>query len=450
MLVVLDAGTPVLVAARARSGEALTPRTPFRWGSISKTVTALTLLEAARLAGRPLHTPVRALLDPPPYRNPWPDERPLRLAHLPALSAGLPDLSRTEFADNRPRPLAEALVRGAPAREMLWPPGLQHSYSNAVPGIAAAVIERLTGSTFEAAAERLVLRPLGMTGAGFRPVDGLPGGFQADGTTPIPYWHMTFSAFGALNAAPADMARLLTALLDGGRRPVAAAGTPHPSSIARMFRVDATLGARAGLEIGYGAGLYGWSRNGHLFHGHGGDADGYLARFGLLRGAGRGYLLGINADDPALFGRMRRIVEDALTEDLPAPEAPPALTMDPAQLAAYRGVYYPSASRFAVTDWRQGRARRATVEVSGATLTVRHGRRQERLLAVGPGQFRRAADPAVSVVFTREGGQLYLQGELGNFARISTPPCVAWLPVCDDSTALWPSGGAFGMVTSVR
>lgn len=440
MLVLFDDGRPVLVAAHGRDGRRLDPATPFRWGSISKTVTALTLLEAVRRAGIPLTTPVAGLLDPLPYHNPWAAGQPLRVAQLAELSAGLPDLSAAEFAGNEPLPLATALARGAAERRMLWPPGLQHGYSNVVPGISAAVIERLTGTAFEDAARSLLFEPLGMTGASFLPVAGLPGGFRPDGSE-IPYWHVTFRAFGGLNASPAAMARLLEALLGQGR--LNGVQVIDETTVARLAGPRTTLGAAAGLEIGYGSGLYGWVRDGHLFRGHGGDADGYLSRLGLLTEAGRGYLLGIDVDDPALFGSLRRRVEQALGADLAAPLPPPAVPVPQAELAALAGEYYPASTRFDVTGWQAGTARRATVQLAASGLEFHRGGQRQRLVALGGGRFRRPQDPAVSVVFVTRDGQLYLQGELGNYARIGTRPCAGFLPVC---RANWPSGHGFGKV----
>ncbi len=427
VLVIADDARPVLVHASVLDGRAATDR-PFRWGSISKTVTALVALEAARRHGVDIDTPVARLLPDPPYRNPWAEQQPLRLGHLLELSAGLPDLSRTEFADNTPRPLGDALARGAETRVLLWPPGLQHSYSNVPPGLTAAVVERITGQPFERAAHRLVFGPLGMDGASFRPVPGLPGGFRAGGREEIPYWHMTFESFGALNAPAADMARLLQALLDEGRvdgRPAVAAG-----NVARMYRSETTLGARHGLEIGYGAGLYGWFGRGHLFHGHGGDADGYRSRLGLLPGARRGYLVGINVDDPALLRRMQRHIEQALTNDRAPLQAPPAIALDTAALTRYAGTYYPASARFAVARWQTGAAVSARIEVTDGGLEFRRGERRVRLLPVAPGRFRRPEDRVVSLVFAEREGTLFLQGELGNFARLA-PGCAGYVPACD-------------------
>ena len=51
-----------------------------------------------------------------------------------------------------------------------------------------------------------------MQHAGFSPEPDLPGGFRADGVTEIPYWHMTYPAYGALNAPLTDMIELFTIL----------------------------------------------------------------------------------------------------------------------------------------------------------------------------------------------------------------------------------------------
>jgi CubicO group peptidase (beta-lactamase class C family) len=416
MLVIVEVGSPALVTVSTLEGDAGFGRdTPFRWGSISKTVTSLVVLEAVRGQGVGLATPIGALLDELPFRNPWAPRHPLRLAHLLEQSAGLPDLSQDEFADNTPLPLATALARNARRRVLLWPPGLQHSYSNVPPGIAAAVVERLTGAPFEEAARSLVFSPLGMTAASYAPVPGLPGGFAADGRRAIPYWHMTFPASGGLNASPAAMSRLLEALLDGGR--VDGRQAVAAESVARMFRAETTLGTRHGLEIGYGAGLYGWVRNGHVFHGHGGDADGYRARLGLLPAAGRGYLLGINVDDPSLLRRMQRLVEQALIVDLAPPAVPGIPALPPATLARYAGSYHPSSTRFRVVRWQAGDAPRARISVEDGHLRFLRRGRAQRLLPVAVDRFRREGDPAVSVVFAEQEGILYMQGELGNFAR---------------------------------
>lgn len=421
-LVILDGGEPALVHTVGAG-----PDTPFRWGSITKSFTALAALQLAREHDVKLDSPIRPVLGPGYYINAWADDHPILLAHLLELSAGFTDLSRAELADNEPRGLWKALARNADERATRWPPGLQHSYSNVPPGLTAAVIERVSQTPFEDYLDRAVFAPLGMTGASLDPVPGLPGGFQADGSTEIPYWHVTFKAFGALNASIEAMARFATVLLNQGR--MDDAQVMPPEVVHAFFTPTSTLGARAGLTVTYSPGSYGWVRGGHVFWGHGGDADGYRSRYGLLRGHGRGYVLVINTDNPPLLGRMRRAVEDSLIRGLPTH---PALEGDDPELAALAGRYYPTSTRFGMDRWRGGEAEPATVLVTEGQLEFQRGSRRTRLLPVGRGRFVRPGDPAVTVVFARDGaGFLHLQGELGNFVHSSGGSCPGFIGACE-------------------
>ena len=366
-----------------------------------------------------LRTPVRVLIDKDYYTNPWASSHPIRLVHLLALSAGFAELSRAEFDDNMPRPLLQALSRFADQRRVWWRPGLQHSYSNVAPGLTAAVIEQVSGRRFEKYLHKAVMEPLGMHHASLFPVDNLPGGFQADGHTPIPYWHMTFTGFGALNASLTEMSRFATALVNDGL--VDDAQAIPSETVNALFRPMGTLGAAHGLEVGYGPGIYGRVRNGQLIWRHGGDADGYRAGYGLLPEHGRGYLLVFNTDNPELLRRMEHMIEEALTHDLPARTLIPQAG---AALISFAGDYAPSSSRFRPQSLARQRAT-ASVAAAGDTLIFAHGADRTILLPAGQGRFFRPGDPAVTVVFARDtDGRLYLQGELGNFVQLK-PPAVS-------------------------
>ena len=437
-LVILDQGRPVFVAA---TGRGTTTGSPYRWGSITKTLTALTMLQLLAERGVSLTDTVAghlsgmvaesspAPMPTPLFDNPWEAEQPLRLVHLLELTAGLPDLTASEFNDNTRLTLQEALARNANQRRLLWPPGLQHSYSNVPPGIAAAVIERISGLRYEQAVEQLVLAPLKMHGAGFERTDDLPGGFRADGLTEIPYWNMTFRAFGGFNASLDAMARLLETLLNGGQ--LAGRQVLNSAAVSRLFQAESSLGARAGLEVTCGAGLYGWVNGGHLFYGHGGDADGYRSRLGLLPSAGRGYLLVINSDNPGALRRLQKQVEAALTADLPQAEAPEPVPTSAQALSLLTGTYYPSSTRFQISRWRSGDRPTAEISIHRGALIFVKGNRRQSLVPMGRNRFRRPGDPAVSVVFTPFEDSLYLQGELGNYVRVRPDGCPGFIPGCD-------------------
>lgn len=396
-LVLMDGNEPVLVQTFGAA-----PDTPFRLGSITKTFTALAMLELIDAGKIRLDDPAATWLADV-YANPF--DEPVRVRHLLELSAGFPDVAFGAFGgafeNEAPTSLSAALARNADARSTLWPPGFQHAYTNLAPALTSAIIERVSGLAFEDYLAAKVLRPIDMEQAGFHVDPALPGGFKADGKTEIPYWHMTFRAFGALNASVPDMAKFLAALL-AARRP-------------EMFSAGHTAGTALGLAVGYGIGMYGWVADGHVFHGHGGDADGYRSRFGLLPGPGRGYFVVINTDNPRALRELQRMIERFLTRDLTAAAPPPVADVP---LKHYAGTYYPSGVRFGIARWRAGESRTLRISAADHRLTVR-GRRTRTLIPIADGVFRRLDDPVATAVFVARDGRLYLQGEIGNYVRLA-------------------------------
>ena len=416
--VVAEANIPAAAVAIVESGrktsfllfgKAVTTRTPFRWGSVTKTFTAITLMKAAEAANVSLETPLSDVVPRPVWENPYAPQQPVRLSHLTELSAGMADLTRRAFSDNRPLPLGQALTEHGDSLVVRWPPGVTHSYTNASPGLSEAAVESLTGRPFERAMTDLVFLPLGMTRAALSPVSGLPGGFRADGQTPIPYWHNTFKAFGALNASIAELAELLSALLRSG------ADVWSSPIQERLLRPHTGLAAEAGLHVGYAAGVYSRVVNGRVWHGHGGDADGYRSRYAFLPDAGRGYAVVINTDNPGVLRRMERLIERTLTNGLPAPPAASAHPVPTETLRAFTGCYYPVATRFSVPDWTAGRSAEACIHLEGEALRFEYGQTRTKLRPAGPGLFAREDDPLPTVALIQLEAGRYIVGELGTF-----------------------------------
>ncbi len=439
-IAIVTCAAPAFADARG-SLAGLDADSPFRIGSITKTFTALAMLRLAEQQHIDLNAPLTALArnarpDTSLFDNPWERTDPITPAMLLEHTAGLAELSAREWAyqDARPISLREGLALDPSSRRSLWRPGTQHVYSNAAPGLIAWLIEQRQRSTFETFVRNAVLRPLHMRNAGFLPTDRnaarLVAGYKADGTTPIPYWHQHIRAYAALHASPRDMSKLLATLL--------AQGEPllTRESFERMLTPRTSLAARRGLKVGYGFGIYGSVRNGFLFYGHGGDADGYLSRFGVLPDAGRGYFVVINTDNPPALARFRSAIERWLTADLtpPIPHSPGAAPN--IDLARYAGVYQRAASRFAAAE-------RASADAAAGTPARRQQRNLGRELRVSlyavdehvqglqlrgavdaillptgaPGQFSPSPDAIATSIFAEEHGELYLQGDLGNFIR---------------------------------
>ncbi len=426
-LVIMDGNQPAVVKVW---GKNVTTTTPFRWGSISKTFTALALLRLVALHQVELDDEVRLHLPRGVYQNHWSESHPILLKHLVELTAGFSDLSGAEFNQNQPFTLSQALALNPASRVTHWPPGLQHNYSNLTPGLTSVVIEHVSGVAFEEFMDQQVLGPLSMPNASFLPLANLPGGFKADGRTEIPYWQMTFRAFGALNASVREMSRFLSALLNDGV--LDDNQVLDQQTLLSLYRPQTSLGVAAGLEVAYAAGMYAWVSKSHVFYGHGGDADGYRSRYGLLPDSGRGYLIVINTDNPRLLRSLQRRIESELTLDLDKPIPHPAVWVSSETLASYTGVYYPAAARFGVSRWQSGELDTIEISLRADELLYTRGRRQVTLIPLGDDRFRRENDPVTTVVFVRDAnGAMFIQGELGNFAKIDASPCAGFINACN-------------------
>jgi len=399
------------------------PDTIWRVGSVTKSFTGVATLIAAREFGFDLDDPVARNVPDPPYRNRWEDTHPVRIAHLLEHTSGLLDLSRREFDSSDPAPLtlAQAFAVDPDAHITQWPPGLHSSYSNVGAGIASLVVERLSGQTFDTYLATRVLAPLGMRDSGLlldeRTRARLATGYDRDGRSVMPYWHVIFRAFGGLNATTADMARYLDWLLRPDGVPLLTAGER-----ARMETPRTTLTARTGLRYGYALGLYDYDHDGLIWVGHGGDADGYLSRLGYLPGSGIGYFLTINAFNGEALEEMQARVESLLTAGLPRPPKPPIAKLAPAQLEALAGCYAAATRRFYWTTEDVDHI--LAVRVEGDRLVARNPMGRERQwVPVNAEHFRRPDEPVATLGFARDAdGTLFVQGDMGTFRRTRERP----------------------------
>jgi CubicO group peptidase (beta-lactamase class C family) len=405
------------------SGRTVTADTLFRIGSITKTFNALAVLRLVEQGRLDLDTPLRKIVPAAPLENPWADTHPVRVAQLLEHSSGLLDITREEFDHNTPFSTLEAAFAWRPrARVVQWPPGLHPVYSNANAGLAGLVIERVSGQDYQRFITEQLLRPLGMRSAGLSDDETtrrrLATGYDTDGKTPIPYWHMIFPPLGAINATPREMGALLKLFLRRGV--VGHERLLEEASIARMEQPATTLGARHGLTYGYGLGLDQSLRKGFRWYGHGGDGDGYLSHFGYNREADAGYFLTINAFKHDALHAMRAHVQDHLTHALSAPQPSPS-AINPDELRQLTGTYVAVTRRF---QWQTPLLNedRLQVVLEDGALYTRSSNGRRLLIPAGAHRFRREGQPLATIAIAAQGGYLYLQAEFGNYRRVGEMP----------------------------
>ncbi|MEM7083250.1 MAG: serine hydrolase domain-containing protein [Pseudomonadota bacterium] len=398
------------------SPEAVTENTLFRVGSITKSFVGLTAIALSRSERHLFDEPIARTL--PALLRPSAQAQSVRLAELLEHTAGLSDLSREEFAfQGEHVTFAQAIDIDPSTRQLSWPASRHSSYSNAGYGMAGYVLEARFGQPFEQLVHDVLLDPLEMRNAGFfvtpqSPV--LAAGYDTDGKTPIPYWHMIYRSFGGLNATSRDMGLFVNALL----QPISNNGLFRSTSERTRFEnPSTTLASRTGLEYGYGLGSYHWFRDGHRFHGHGGDADGYLSHYGYSNEAGVGYFVVITAFNKKPLNAMRESIEQFLLEtyaDAPN-ETRPTPTLESGHLSSLTGEFAAVTRRFGQVNTQEPVL---TIAMRNGRLETQYNGRRLALLPVNERHFRRPWQPDATYAFIEDGSDLYFQGDIGNFKRL--------------------------------
>lgn len=220
-------------AADAAEGRAATPATIYRIGSLTKTMTALTLMrlveagvvslddtvaayvpEVARLAGRRRDAP------------------PITLRALASHTAGLErEPSSSLAARGRRGRWDRKVLSSIPLTEARSDPGERYLYSNIGYAILGLAMERAAGAPFEDLVRDLVLEPIGMRSTSFAVPEGererLAAGYVnlPDGTVDPRVPRAEHRGRGykvpseGLYSTTGDLARLILALI---------AESPHP------------------------------------------------------------------------------------------------------------------------------------------------------------------------------------------------------------------------------
>jgi D-alanyl-D-alanine carboxypeptidase len=354
------------VAARAP----VTPDTLFEIGSISKSFTALALLQLQEAGRVDLHAPVTRYL-------PWFEVRsrfaPITLHHLLTHTAGL-----TYGQDCTPTGFSE--VWALRDTEAGASPGTFFHYSNSGYKTLGLVLEAVTGLTCGEVVRQRVLEPLGMSATdpvithdtrrrlavGYSPLyDDRPAPRAAPLAPAL--WLETETGDGAIASTADDMAAYVRLLLNGGRGPQ---GRLLSEASFAQWTQSAIQAEEAPHETYYGYGLDISQQAGHACLGHTGGMVGYMAAMLADMEAGLGVIVlasgrqGVKETAQAAL----RILQGQAADDLT-----PAEHVEKAE--EYAGTY------------RSGE-RSLTVEAEAARLYLRHGGERITLeAATGDDQF---------------------------------------------------------------
>ncbi len=266
--------------------------TLFRPGSISKLFTWTAVMQLAEQGKLDLDRDVNAYLD---FKIPEAFGKPITLKNLLTHTPGFEEVIKDLFVDvSKPVNLGQYLKTHIPRR--IYPPGTVSAYSNYGAALAGYIVERVSGRPFNQYVDENIFKPLGMTHSsmeqplpkslapqmskGYRSASGGPKPFEAVGPAPA----------GSLSSTATDMARFMTAHLQGGQYDGARILRPETVSLMHSRLYDLNPAAN-----GMAYGFYEESKNGHRIIGHGGDTELFHSSVHLVPDANLGFFVSYNS-----------------------------------------------------------------------------------------------------------------------------------------------------------
>jgi hypothetical protein len=292
-----------------------------------------------------LDRPIREYAPDLVAENPWADEQPVTLAHLLEHTAGYDDMHFNESgsADTPEMSVDEGLAINPRSRTSRWRPGSRMAYANPGTTVAAHVIERVTGESFEAVVQREVLGPLGIAPAAYHRTPALDAclaqGYGSDGLTPLRYWSTPHRPAGHLMLSSRQLGKLVQMFLRRGE------GFLTPQSIARMERSGTRAHSIEGLA--YGLANYGDFSLPSRARGHDGGLPGFLSQYRYFPELGVGYVILYNTTSnrlPIAHHQIRQRVFRTLTAGMSV-EPPAPYVATPEELERWVGSYEPVSPR---------------------------------------------------------------------------------------------------------
>ena len=271
--------------------------TLFRVGSISKLFTWTAIMQLYEEGKIDLQDDIRQYFKEGIFPNNY--EEVITIKHLMTHTAGFEDEIFNLFATEASslRPYAELIEDEMPAR--VRAPGKYSSYSNHGTGMAAHIVEKVSGMTFDEYVEANIIHPLYMRRCTFRqPLPEEQSEHMSKGYTysngsfnEQDFEYVPLAAVGAASASAESMARLMQAYLNQGTL------SGYSLLDTTTFRLMRSIAHQHHPEVN--AMFYGfmdYSRNGQLAFGHGGDTFWFHSIMAMLPDHNLGFFLSFNSE----------------------------------------------------------------------------------------------------------------------------------------------------------
>src|SRR5215472_16626358 len=208
------------------SGRLVTPQTPFMIGSMSKSFTALAVMQLVEAGKMALDTPVQRYLPWFRVADPAASAR-ITVRQLLNQTSGIPASSENEVKEGflgTGNETLEQYVRGLKTLALNRPVGASFEYANTNYSVLGLIVQVVSGQSYESYMQQHIFSPLHMTQSFVSEQDarrdGLAQGYQVWFGVPVPTTLPSprdLLPAGYIISTAEDMAHYLIAQLNGGR-----------------------------------------------------------------------------------------------------------------------------------------------------------------------------------------------------------------------------------------
>ena len=293
--------------------------TMFRLGSISKMYVALAILKLQEEGRLNLKDKIRDLIPEIEFNNPWENKYPIRIENLLEHTTGWGDWHFAELGNDDPKPktLKEALDYYPKSRTSKSIPGTRIGYSNVGTSVAAYIVEKVSGLSFEEYIDKCFFRPMGIENMTFLQTEQYKktGAKSYINGIKLKYFNILYRPAAALNGSPKDMVKMIKFFINRGK--INNNQLISDSSLLRMERSESMpIFSKYETLKRYGLSNMPNYFNGFVYHGHGGTVFGGKADFAYLPEYNMGYAVMINGDDENAVHKIADLIKDYQTKDL--------------------------------------------------------------------------------------------------------------------------------------
>jgi CubicO group peptidase (beta-lactamase class C family) len=289
----------------------VTDDTIYHWASITKTITAIAIMQLRDRGKLSLDDPaVKYIPELRAVHDPFGDISEVTIRRLMSHSAGFRNATWPWGGDKPWHPFEpkqwSQLVAMLPYTEIEFRPGSRYSYSN--PGIIflGRIIELLSGDDYEVYVDKNIFKPLGMLRSYYdaTPYHLLPNRSASyyvtrSGdlrTAPFDADTGITVSNGGLNAPIGDMLRYLDFLLGTGDQVAAHDGVLKRSSLEEMFVPQVSAGAEGSDRVSIGLNFFVEDRGGYHLVGHSGSQNAFISHFYICPALRAGYIVAFNTE----------------------------------------------------------------------------------------------------------------------------------------------------------